>query len=46
MENSQKRSHESDVKDKQASKHARESSSIIACSKALEGDSPATPLPT
>ena len=46
VENSQKRSHESDVEDEQASKHARESSSIIARPKAPKGDSPATPPPT
>ena len=46
VENGQKRGHESDVEDKQASKHARESSSIIARPKAPEGDSPATPPPT
>ena len=46
VENGQKRSHESDVEDKQASKHARESSSIITRPKAPEGDSLATPPPT
>ena len=46
VENSQKRGYESDVEDEQASKHAQESSSIIARLKALKGDSLATPSPT
>ena len=46
VENGQKRGHESDVEDEQVSKHARGSSSIIACPKAPEGDSPATLPPT
>ena len=46
VENGQKRGYESDVENEQASKHVRESSSIIARSKAPEGDSLATPPST
>ena len=46
MKNSQKRGHESDIKNKQVSKYIQGSSSIITCPKAPEGDSLATPLLT